>query len=296
MKKQIKEKLAYEVMDHDKQTKVLSSLSEYDRQGNLTLHINYFPSGDIFTEHAYTYKKNLLVQEREWNENGDCSTIDYAYDTSDRCILKTLSFLDGTKQIEKREYVDQKEILTLYDEFQQEVEKQVLIYDTDKKLIGNDFYENRNLVESSRFKYDLNGENTERMIEDYVNETKYIYTYFWEGQTHIALEKNGVGEITSKTISVYEQDLLIQKIEEYRDLMNNNYSRFYEYDERGNLIKETHKNYAGHTVAQTNYKYNENQDVIELLTLSSVSHLNIVEGAYLNKTTLMIYELSYFDA
>ncbi len=289
----IKTQTEYQVNGDEEVYRTLISEREYDEFGNLILEIQYFSSGEIYTEHAFTFEAHLLIQERMWNENGDCTIIDFQYDEAHRLIYKSTTFSDNSKTFEKRAFTSNQEIIQQFDEADQLTGRQVLTYNKEHELIREETFIFNGLAEKDEYRYNRKGELAEVIRENYQEQTKYFETYQFTDREHFMVRKDETGEILYADKSVYEGDKLIEKIIEYHHWSDNNSICKYVYDENDNLQKETHFDFEGHMIFDAIYTYNENQDIIKTVVVKA-SGLNNYEKGYLDEQIITEYELVYF--
>ncbi|WP_034328740.1 sugar-binding protein, partial [Alkaliphilus transvaalensis] len=218
----------------------------YDSQGNLIKHITpeYYNIEKDDGE-GYTFKYNNLNQ---------LTTI---IDTEGK-IQKSLQYdLYGRITQEK----DQEEITTLYKY------NQIGIIE---KRVAVDKEEGKTKYQVTRYQYDLNGNKiTEKHGKEVVGEGEYPKDYH---QIDFSYDKNNrLIQVKDKfgAKTEYKYNSLNQKTyESFRINQDTNKTIHYKYDETGALIekKEEISSSREITIAITKFKYDKNNNIIEITT------------------------------
>lgn len=146
-------------------------------------------------------------------------------------------------------------ISALYDSEKNEppTHRTIYTYDTDSKLIEEDFYASNNLLHHTVYEYDEN----DILISDtsYYNNTtnKTEYTYDSKGRLSAEITYENGHELQSCEYEYDRQDKLISKSE------SSGACDYYKYDLNGNIIEERSK-YGGMV---TEYTYDEENRMIK---------------------------------
>ncbi|MDE5583383.1 MAG: hypothetical protein K2J08_06740 [Ruminococcus sp.] len=115
----------------------------------------------------------------------------------------------------------------------------IYTYDTDNRLIKEDFYCNNRLLNYTEYEYDENG-----II---ISDTEYYN-----------INNDEVQEI--RTEYIYNDNGILSAKQTYQQNGNKSYSYHYEYDEQNRLIKE---NFNGRINSCCSYSYDENGNISE---------------------------------
>ena len=275
------------------------SSSDYD--GTETLDYTYDENGNILTEHSvrkgtyhtlatdvnednmivYAYNsENQRISAEITDKYGYVTLIEYEYYESDNSgyigsieIPENAVYKQIVTSYSSRGFFER--IVNIFDEKDNKLINAVYTsendesptswtiytYDTDGKLIKEDFYFNDSLLHYVEYEYDENG----FMISD----TEYSYLY--NGEVHEVRTEyiyDDKGRLSAE--QAYQNDHQSWRIEyEYdeqdRLIKDNYYSRInsyrsYSYDENGNLSEKTDDGEFGITV--THYTYDEDNRLI----------------------------------
>lgn len=196
-----------------------------------------------------------------------------------RFLFKTYTNDNYGYPLDETEYNDNGEIVCkrIYKYFDNREVKEYIEYDPNDELLEKHTYSKNEFGVIDRVEF------------EFINEQKTIKEYYFSdiGNAQKAIVKNEDGEITGYEIYVSNNEgLLIEEIEldeyeseitryskKYNDdgLLTNDLQfnddeliseDFYEYNDKENVIKKTHKNYLDNYVVIDEYKYDLNGNMI----------------------------------
>lgn len=275
---------------------MLSEIEEYSQDGQLIWQVKYLEAGGIESESVFEYENGQLIGEKNFNEYGGQNKTDYVYDIEGELRYKRMTFADGTTEQEKRILEPGLEIIENYNGEDFLYKKQVLNYGEEKKLSSVEFYENGELVETNFYEYNSKNQVIERIINDLKANAKYKYRYRYDADGNEILKHlSGENEaLLQKEESVFENGKLIEFREE--DYLNGEDRKVtkYEYDQRGNMLRETSLDWSGTIKFDKIYRLNNQGDPIEAVIIET-GHFDAVSGmGHFGRNLKIRFELEYF--
>ena len=274
----------------------LSQVEEFNAEGQLILSVRYFEAGGKESESIFEYEDGKLIIETNYNEYGGENKTDYVYDIDGELRYRRMTYADGTTEQEKRLIEPNLEVIENYDSQDVLYKKQILRYDEKHLLQEVDFYENDVLVETNSYEYDAANRIIGRTVNDLSqNEVfKYRQRYDQEGN-QILKHLSGQNEaLLQKEESVFENGRLIEFREE--DYLNGESRQVtkYEYNDSGNLLRETRLDWSGTIKSDKIFRLNEYGDPIEATTIET-GYFDAVFGVgEFGRNLKTRFELEYF--
>ena len=224
----------------------------------LKREITYNADGTENGRTKYTYENGLLVKERFYNNGSGFATKEYTYNESGLVIQETYTF-DG---------IASAGWTTTYE------------YDEEGRVIlKRDIYDSDKPTEETRTEYDEQGRVLRRESSDSVTTYTYgennSYTALTElknedtvNRLEVTLDPNGNplrkrnyrnGELTNELVFEYNEDGQQIKVSSCISYGSTSLSdvTYYDYDERGNLIRITYANDKDQINGFDSYEYNE---------------------------------------
>lgn len=274
----------------------LSKVEEYNAAGQLIRAVNYFESGGKESESFFEYEDGKLIIETNYNEYGGENKTDYVYDIDGELRYRRMTYADGSKEQEKRIIEPGIEIIENYDSKDILYKKQILRYDEKQRLQEVDFFENDILVETNTYEYDSDDRVVGRTVNDLSQNEVFQYRQRYDRAgnqilKHLSGPNNA---LLQKEESVYENGKLIEFREE--DYLNGESRQVtkYEYDKKGNLLRETRLDWSGTIKSDKIFRLNEYGDPIEATTIET-GYFDAVFGVGEFGRNLKIrFELEYF--
>ena len=271
---------------------VISSFTEYDRDGNTLTEIAYTNNGKIEHKSEYKYnEKGLLVEETLINDEGFVDEKKrYEYDEKDRQIKEFLIYLDESFDTSVYKYNDSGKLIekiTTDDDGEPESNKEYK-YEKDK-LISETLYDAQgNILNQTTHIYDENGNETQVTRYEAKDETtlRTEYTYNDEGKRTELLAYNSDNKlIIIHLFKENEKGDLIELVEENQSGKN---TTAFTYDEKGNLTEQLETNKAGELNSRIIKKFDDNNNLSEIdVTIDR-------HGAGLNQNYIIHYEYEYY--
>jgi len=250
--------------EHDEyldENAVLSSLIEYDINGNKILEISFDNEGELVEKYEFSYNdKNQLVSKilyfdekniaekvfYSFNENNVIIKEEHLYTESDSTEFVHY-FYDNEGKLTSKKSVDED------DECEWEV---FFEYDNDK-LISETRKEYEKTFYERKIKYDEAGnisEIYEVQSDDFP--VKHVFEYDEKGNEIKKLTYNHKNKLIGKILCEYnEQNKLIAFEEEDT---SKHHSNIIEYDEKGNLILHEEKDMGGNIIQRIIREYDAN--------------------------------------
>jgi len=272
---------------------VISSFTEFDKEGHTLTEISYLGDGSIEQQCEYKY-----------NEKGESIS---------EILINDEGFVDEKKSLE---YNDKGQLVKEFLFYQDEsFDTSEFIYDADGNLlekVTKDHdgipesrkeykYENKHLISEAAFDgegniitevnyvYDENGNETE--IKQYVAEDekriRSEFAYDDHSRKKEAYAYNTKDELVAKNL--YKLDDKGQVIEIVEEDQFSKSNTVIEYDEKGNMVSQLESNEAGELNQRILRKFDENDNLIEVaVTIDK-------HGVGLNQNYVLHYSYEYFD-
>jgi len=272
---------------------VISSFTEYDKDGHTLTEITYMSSGIVEQKWEYKYNdKGLLIEEILINDE---DIVDekkaYEYNNKDQRVKEFLIYQDESYDTTEYIYDDEGNLLekiTVDSDGALESRKEMK-YENSKMICEISYDAESNILNKVNYKHDEKGNEIE-ITRFNAGENKTIRTEFVfneEGKRVETLTYNSKEELIAR--SEYEEDnkgQLIKSIEEDRF---NYSSTTIAYDERGNITEQLETNKAGELNSRINRKFDENNNLIEVaVTIDR-------HGKALNQNYVILYQYEYYE-
>ncbi len=239
--------------------------AQYNEQGKPVLEIEYTPGGFPVSTSTYEYdEEGKVVKETLQGEEKEAfQQVDYAYSDDKKSMTKTLTYSDGSSEVEKVIVEGNKKTIRKFDQDGELEEETIEIFRDDEQVESVEHY-NANM--DSREKHVYVYDNNNRMIKEEViiDGEEYMTTEWERDENGRVLEEEAYdqeGNLLHRHYYEYEGDLLMEEgIEEYRSY--NNQLRFqFEYDDNCKLIRQVQETYNGELIQEVGYELNEHGDV-----------------------------------
>ena len=240
------------------------SYIEYDKDQHIVCEIKYNEDGEVDEKNINKFDdQGNLIEERFYlSENEVAEHKTYERDDKGNVINIYKHYQDGEKDTihfirdESGKLVEK---ITI-DSYNEEEAREIIEYAGDKVKSRKE-YEYDELVMEEEFEYSDKGKLVEHVKWSHEDEnSRFINKYNEEGQIFKALKYNLKDKLISKAEYIYKEDKLMEIAEEspYGKII----TRF-EYDEKGNPVKQTEENGMGKINNRAIRIFNEHGDVVE---------------------------------
>lgn len=271
---------------------ILLSSVKYNIEGKEIWRQNLFRSGEIQSEHEYSYESGILVKEISWSENGDSHQIYYDFNELGQQTSIRTKFSDNTEELIRFTYSKEEEISEYFDSEGILYQKEIKQIDENKFPIQSKVFQENELIEEHFYKNDLKGNVIEkRSIEHNEFPLTSITFYEYDSNDNLIeeLEKNEEGIILSKLSYLFKDDQLVK--ETYNDFEESleKIIGIHEYDKQGKVTRSVESDGSGNLKSEFKFLYNENGDLIQTI---SVQGLN--EHGERPRTEIEKFEIEYY--
>jgi hypothetical protein len=272
---------------------VISSFTEYDKDGHTLTEITYMSSGIVEQKWEYKYNnKGLLIEEILINDEGMVDEKKaYEYNNKDQRVKEFLIYQDESFDTTEYIYDSEGNLLgkTTVDSDAALESKKEMKYENNKIICEISYDADGKILNEVNYKYDEKGNEIE-ISRFNAEENKTIRTEFVfneVGKIVETLTYNSNEELIAR--SEHEEDSkgqLIKSIEEDRF----NYSvTTIAYDEKGNITEQVETNKAGELNSRMCRQFDENNNLIEVaVTIDR-------HGKALNQNYVIQYLYEYFE-
>ncbi len=239
---------------------------EYNEQEKPVLEIEYSQGGIPISTNTYEYDEEgyLIAETLQGDEKEAYQRFDYSYGEDKKNRIKTLTYSDGSTEKEETLIEGQQKIQKKYDLDQELVEQTTEVFREDGQIESLEYY-NANMESTEKHLYGYNEKSQlveEKILVDDEENSTTIWEYNENGKVVLEESYDPDENLIHKHFYKYEGDQLVEEgIEEYSSY--NNQVRFhYEYDEKGQLIRQVQESYSGELIQEVAYELNERGDIV----------------------------------
>jgi len=241
---------------------------EYSKEGNLLEVCDYGDNNNLLSTTEYGYADGKLSWEKTTNEYGDWHQMKYSYNEQGELSLTETIYQDGSSEQEIRTKRDSQEIVRRIDSEGGEDSRDISFFDDQKLLVKKEFYEQGELIQVQKIKYD----GLHRMIESHVifHETEVEYFEFTRydhlGNIMEEREETEEGQVNWSRKYEYDQKK-IKRIEQQGN--GSHFIEEYEYDQAGRLIKQSVRGSNGALQNKMNFEFNQYGDQVKAISIGN---------------------------
>ena len=304
----LKKRTEYEtdLFNLEKKTKI--SESYYNEDGRQTKKLEFYPSGKIFLEERFEYfEDGSLKSETSWNEYNAKTTRVYEYE-GDRLKSKISTYPDGSTEMERRSFTENKERIELVDTKGKLTEVHKIFYDEQENIISYEYCDGaEHCNERQEYLYDENQCLIQQLIKDVYGNILATINYEHDENGFLIKEEYIDTEYDARIYCYeyrYENELIQEeRIEDYSegDIQQ---VISYTYSDDNNTDKMVRRDFEGRLLGESAFTYNEYGVLTSFLSTSVYYSIDkdatLVEmggnellGMLPNKN-LVVYENEYY--
>lgn len=268
------------------------SYKEINKEGNITLEINYDAFGAVAEKIVRTFDDNSNLIEEIYYDEGEEIAERKTYERADDGALKFeyTHYLDGSADTLSYQYDNEKNIVSkvLKDDEDYVESTEKFEYKNNKLVKKEVFDENNNLTEKETYEYDENGNVIEYFNQDNdkYNEFRIVNKYDEAGSRTKSLKYNSRKQLIQKsTFSVDEKNRVTKIIEEDPKGVTTTYLK---YDNKSNVIFQEEFNANNEINSRVERKFDEDSNILESKGFIDMHSMGI------NQNYILKYKYEFF--